>query len=168
MGLSNLFCLQLLADASLIERMKGLDIEHIPDPVQRKVKMEIKSNDQFDPDIVAGIQKSARNIVAWVRAVADFTDIAKEIDAKKSVVNELTAQFDKANQALEAKQAELNKVQKKVDDLEAELKDNINKNQKTMNEIDLTGKRLERAKDLIQGLADEKVKYIYRILRIMF
>ena len=57
-----------------------MDYEHIPENIQRKVKMEIKSNDQFEPDIVAGIQKSAKNIVTWVKAVADFTDIAKEIN----------------------------------------------------------------------------------------
>ena len=60
--------------------MKTMDYEHIPENIQRKVKMEIKSNDQFEPDIVAGIQKSAKNIVTWVKAVADFTDIAKEIN----------------------------------------------------------------------------------------
>jgi len=155
---------KLHADAGLIDKMKTMDYEHIPENIQRKVKMEIKSNDQFEPDIVAGIQKSAKNIVTWVKAVADFTDIAKEINQKKSYVEEMSAKLDKANAALETKQAELNKVQKKVDDLEAELNDNIKKNEKTVKDIDLTGKRLERAQDLITGLADEKDRWAEKVV----
>ena len=78
----------------------------------------------------------------------------------------MSAKLDKANAALETKQAELNKVQKKVDDLEAELNDNIKKNEKTVKDIDLTGKRLERAQDLITGLADEKVRDLYDCGRV--
>ena len=63
-------------------------------------------------------------IFFFYRAVANFTDVNKQIQAKKSVVEKMNAELDKANKELSFKQEELKKVEDKVGKLEKEYNDN--------------------------------------------
>ena len=150
---------KMLADASLLNKMQTMDYDHVPLPIQKKIKAKIASNENFKPEIVANIQAAAKSIVSWVRAVADFTDIANQVEAKSKNVAEMTAQLHDANEALRVKQEQLAVVQKKVDDLETQLRENIQEKERLDNEIQLTQERLVRAGELTQGLADEQVRW---------
>lgn len=150
---------RMLADASLLNKMQNMDYDHVPLPIQKKIKAKIQSNENFKPEIVANIQAAAKSIVSWVRAVSDFTDIANQVEAKSKNVAEMSAQLHDANEALRVKQEQLAVVQKKVDDLETQLRDNIKEKERLDNEIQLTQERLVRAGELTQGLADEQVRW---------
>ncbi len=150
---------RMLADASLLNKMQNMDYDHVPLNIQKKVKQKIQSNENFKPEVVANIQAAAKSIVSWVRAVSDFTEIANQVEVKSKNVNEMSAQLHDANEALRVKQEQLAVVQKKVDDLETQLRDNIKEKERLDNEIQLTQERLIRAGELTQGLADEQIRW---------
>lgn len=150
----------MLADASLISKMQTMDYDHVPEDIQRKIKKKLSTNAEFTPEIVASKQAAAKSIAKWVRAVADYTDIAKEVESKQKYVNEMSGQLNAALTALKSKQDELAIVMKKVTDLETQLHDSIKEKDRLEREKQLTEERLERAGKLTTGLADEQVRNI--------
>ena len=147
----------MLADASLIGKMLGLDYDHIPEDIQKKIKKKLQSNPEFTIDNVASKQSSAKSIAKWIKAVSDYTDIAKEVESKSKYVSEMSGQLNQAMTALKSKQDELAIVMKKVTDLETTLHDSIKEKDRLEHEKQLTEDRLERAGKLTTGLADEQV-----------
>lgn len=148
----------MLADASLITKMQSMDYDHIPEDIQRKIKKKLASNPEFTPEVVASKQAAAKSIAKWVRAVSDYTEIAKEVESKSKYVAEMSGQLNEAMTALKSKQSELAIVMKKVTDLETQLHDSIKEKDRLEHEKQLTEERLDRAGKLTTGLADEQVK----------
>jgi len=56
--------------------------------------------------------------------VSDFTEVNKDIEKKKALVDAMNSELEKANAILKVKQDELALVVKKVSDLEALYADN--------------------------------------------
>ena len=155
----------MLADAGLITKMLGLDYDHIPEDIQKKVKKKLQGNPEFTLDNVAAKQSSAKSVAKWVKAVSDYTDIAKEIEIKSKYVNEMSAQLNGAMTQLKSKQDELAVVIKKVTDLETQLHDSIKEKDRLEHEKQLTEDRLDRAGKLTTGLADEQVTTLLKVYR---
>lgn len=109
---------KLLADPSFLSKMKGLDVSKMKPLTQNKIKAKIASNAGFIPAEVAKVSVAAKSICEWVRAVSEFTDVNNDVEKKKSQVEGMNAELDKANQLLSVKQNELASVVKKVTDLE--------------------------------------------------
>jgi len=147
----------MLADASLISRMKDVDPDRIPEDVQRKIKKKLASNAEFTEDKVATKQAAARSIAIWVHAVSECTEKSQEVASKQKYVNEMSAQLDSALSALKVKQDQMAVVVKKVTDLETQLHESIKEKERLENEKILTEERLDRAGKLTTGLADEQV-----------
>lgn len=74
----------------------------------------------------------------WVRAVANFTDINKEIEKKRTFVEEMNKELETANVLLQKKRSELNIIIKKVTELEAEYHKNKQEKDRLDEEIRLT------------------------------
>lgn len=149
----------MLADASLITKMQNMDYDHIAEDIQRKVKKKLASNPEFTPEIVGSKQGSAKSIAKWVKAVSEYTEIAKEVESKQKYVNETSGQLNAAMSQLKSKQDELAIVMKKVTDLETQLHDSIKEKERLEHEKQLTEDRLDRAGKLTTGLADEQVRW---------
>lgn len=49
------------------------------------------------------INFSAKSMCEWVRAVSDFTEVNKDIEKKKSLVESMNQELDKANEILKVK-----------------------------------------------------------------
>ena len=150
---------KMLADASLISRMKEVDPDRISEDVQKKAKKKFAANPDFTPDEVAKKQGSAKSIAKWVKAVVECTDIAKEVSTKQKYVNEMSGKLEGALSALKVKQDQLAVVVKKVTDLENQLHESIKEKDRLENEKILTEERLDRAGKLTTGLADEQIRW---------
>lgn len=46
---------------------------------------------------------AAKSMCEWVRAVSEFTEVNKDIEKKKSQVDAMNVELDKANQTLQKK-----------------------------------------------------------------
>ncbi|EGR30170.1 hypothetical protein IMG5_139330 [Ichthyophthirius multifiliis] len=150
---------KLLADPNLVSKMKNLDVYNITPKVEKNIKAKIASNENFNPTKLATVQAAAKAICEWVIAVANFTEVNKLIQAKKSVVDKMNVELDKANKELAIKQGELMKVEEKVGKLEREYNENKQEKDRLDQDIQKTADRLVRAEELTVGLADEQVRW---------
>ncbi|EGR31243.1 hypothetical protein IMG5_115030 [Ichthyophthirius multifiliis] len=150
---------KLLADPNLVSRMKNLDVYSISPKVEKNIKNKIASNENFNPQKLASIQAAAKAICEWVLAVANFTDVNKQINSKKAIVEKMNNELQKANKELNIKQSELRKVEEKVGKLEKEYNDNKQEKDRLDKDIQTIGDRLIRAEELSTGLADEQIRW---------
>ncbi len=147
----------MLADASLISKMKDVNPEAIADEISKKLKKKLIANAEFTEEKVATKQASARSIATWVHAVSECTEKSSEVASKQKYVNEMSGQLNSALSALKIKQDQMAIAVKKVTDLETQLHDSIKEKDRLENEKILTEERLDRAGKLTTGLADEQV-----------
>lgn len=87
----------MLADPSLVSRMKNLDVYGIKEKTEVTIKKKLKSNPDFVPSKVEKVSVAAKAICEWVTAVSSFTDVNKMINKKKETVNKLDAEYQSAN-----------------------------------------------------------------------
>jgi dynein heavy chain len=80
--------------------MKGLDVNSIKPKVEINIKRKLADNPDFVPTKVEKVSVAAKAICEWVRAVANFTDVSKQINAKKEIVSRMNAELEKANAEL--------------------------------------------------------------------
>ena len=73
----------VLADASLLSKMKNLNCEKIKAEVIAKIKKRINANPNFIPSEVKAISVAAKSICEWVHAVSNFYDVFQEITKKR-------------------------------------------------------------------------------------
>lgn len=66
--------------------MKEYDVYSIKEKTEKYLKKKIESNPEFTPSIVEKKSVAAKAICEWVRGVADFTTVNKEIKEKKEKV----------------------------------------------------------------------------------
>jgi dynein heavy chain len=71
--------------------------------VQTKIKAKLATNPLFIPSEVQKINFAAKSMCEWVRAVSDFTEVNKDIEKKKSQVEAMNTELDKANSILKVK-----------------------------------------------------------------
>lgn len=74
---------------------------NIPANTQSAVKKKIKSNPDFTPNIIKSINFAAKSMCEWVRSVANFTDINKDIEKKKNLVESMNKELETANKDLQ-------------------------------------------------------------------
>jgi dynein heavy chain len=151
--------IQFLADPNFLSRMKNLNVYAISKPIQTKIKAKIESNPMFVPNEIKNISFAAKSMCEWVRAVASFTDVWKQIEKKKKYVEDKNAELDSALAKLKIKQDELNAVVSKVNELEESFNKNKREKEKIDNDIQMTEQRLQNASQLTEGLADEEVRW---------
>ena len=128
--------------------MKNLNVYKIPATTQTKIKPKIASNPSFFPNEIKSISFAAKSMCEWVRAVASFTDINKEIEKKKAFVEQMNNELSIANKQLQTKREELSAIVKKVEELESEYQSSKQEKDRLNNEIRLTQSRLLNAEEL--------------------
>lgn len=83
--------------------MKEYDVFNLKESVEKKVKKKIAGNPEFVPEIVEKKSLAAKSICLWVRGVADFADVNKEINDKKGKVAKMDIELGEANKLLAVK-----------------------------------------------------------------
>lgn len=83
----------------------------------------------------------------------------KQIEPLRENLENMNAEFSKADEELKAKQDVLNKELSKVEELKKSIQIGKQNKDRLDKEIDLTQLRLERAEKLTVGLADEHKRW---------
>lgn len=125
----------VLSDAGLLGKLKNLKGENITPKTKEKIKKKIADNPLFIPSEMKAINLAAKSLCEWVHAVSSFTDIFKDIQDKQSACKKMDLELASANSALAVKQAELDKVIKKVQQLEKSYNDSKQEKDNLDNEI---------------------------------
>ncbi|XP_026194572.1 dynein heavy chain 6, axonemal [Cyclospora cayetanensis] len=130
-------CRKVLSDTGFLNRLMAFDKDHIPGATLKKLEKIVQRAD-FTPEVVGKQSVAAMSLCMWVLAINKYAKISKEVEPKRMKVEELN---------------------KKVDEMELELQQQIREKESLEQETRLCQTRLQRASFLTKGLAEEAVRW---------
>ncbi|KAA6360270.1 MAG: putative dynein heavy chain, partial [Streblomastix strix] len=144
-----------LMNAEFLGKLEDYDKDSLDEKMKVKLRANYINSPKFQPEVVESVSKAAKSLCAWVRALFDYSEVAKEVAPKRAKVKESMTKLAQMNEALSAKKAELREVQDKLAQLKAKYDASVSKKAKIESEIEATRVKLDRAEKLLSGLSDE-------------
>lgn len=144
-------------DKFLID-LKTYDKDNIPETCRKEVQVYVKDKG-FDPELVKSQSQAAAGLCSWVINILKYYEVFCDVAPKRMALN-------KANAELQAAKDKLNAVEKKVSDLQAQLKiltDEFDAaaaaKAKCEQEAQQTAYTINLANRLVGGLSSEKIRW---------
>lgn len=150
---------KMLSDGHFLQSLKSYDKDNIDSVIIGKIRKTYIPNPDFVPDVVKNSSSAAEGLCKWVRALDKYEVVAKVVGPKKESLAKAEAELAVEMTKLESKRAELKEVEDKMAKLEAKLTEMTNKKADLEKQVDLCGKKLIRAEQLIGGLGGEKDRW---------
>ncbi|CAH0557250.1 unnamed protein product [Brassicogethes aeneus] len=151
--------IKVLGDMKFLENLLNFDKDNIPPKIMDKLKKDIFTDENFDPDKVKVASTAAEGLCKWVIAISKYDKVAKVVAPKKQALAAAEGLYNTAMAALEVKRAQLREAREKVATLEAILEGENKKFQALTDEVNLCQLKLQRAEELIGGLGGEKTRW---------
>ncbi|CBZ27922.1 putative dynein heavy chain [Leishmania mexicana MHOM/GT/2001/U1103] len=124
-------------------------------------------NPDFQPEEVAKSSKACKSLAMWVLAMNNYYEVVKVVAPKRARLAEAEGKVAVATQALEAARSRLRSIEEKLATLQSEMKENVLKKHQLEEDIDLTTVRLERAEQLMNGLASEQSRWVQAVAKLV-
>ncbi|KAJ3049383.1 Dynein heavy chain 7, axonemal [Rhizophlyctis rosea] len=150
---------KLLGDSHFLQGLKEYDKDNIDPTVIAKIRKTYIPNPDFDPNIVKNSSSAAEGLCKWCRALDKYEVVAKVVGPKKEALAKAEGELAVEMEKLNAKRAELKEVEDKMTALEDNFKAMTAKKADLEAQVDLCGKKLDRAEKLIGGLGGEKDRW---------
>ncbi|XP_015752501.1 PREDICTED: dynein heavy chain 12, axonemal-like [Acropora digitifera] len=150
---------KLLGDMNFLNNLKEYDKDNIATHIMAKIRKEYIPNPDFDPQKVRTASSAAEGLCKWVQAMEIYDRVAKVVAPKKARLAEAETSLAETMEILNAKRQELNEVEEKLANLKLSFAEMTEKKQQLEFQVELCGKKLERAEKLIGGLGGEKDRW---------
>jgi dynein heavy chain len=141
-----------------LNSLKTYDKDNIPEMCRKEVQVYVK-DPTFEPDLVKSQSQAAAGLCSWVINILKYYEVYCDVAPKRMALN-------KANAELQAAKDKLAAVEKKVTDLQAQLKTltdefNVASEAKAKCERDAqqTAYTIQLANRLVGGLSSEKIRW---------
>ncbi|XP_026203417.1 dynein heavy chain 1, axonemal [Anabas testudineus] len=149
----------LLQDpGKFLESLFKYDKDNIPDNVISLVQPYI-DNEEFQPASIAKVSKACTSICQWVRAMHVYHFVAKAVKPKRQALQEAQEDLAATQRVLDDAKEKLAAVESGIATLQTKYQDCLAKKDELDSKYQLCETRLVRAGKLINGLADEKVRW---------
>ncbi|XP_076467002.1 dynein axonemal heavy chain 1-like [Babylonia areolata] len=150
----------LLQDpGKFLDSLLHYDKDNIPDDVIKKIQPYI-DNDNFTPPAIAKVSKACTSICEWVRAMHTYYFVAKAVAPKRAALKMAQGELEDTQKVLWDAMKTLKEVEDGVAKLQENYKACVKKKKTLENKCKQCEQRLIRADKLINGLADEKNRWI--------
>ncbi|KAJ6667676.1 hypothetical protein lerEdw1_015997 [Lerista edwardsae] len=149
----------LLQDpGKFLESLFKYDKDNIADVVIKSIQPYIDS-DEFQPTAIAKVSKACTSICQWVRAMHKYHFVAKAVEPKRQALREAEEDLQATQKVLDEAKERLREVEEGIAQLQAKYKGTLATKEELEMKCDQCEQRLNRADKLINGLADEKVRW---------
>ncbi|XP_076826201.1 dynein axonemal heavy chain 1-like isoform X3 [Clavelina lepadiformis] len=149
----------LLQDpAKFLESLFKYDKDNISETSITKIQPYI-DNDDFMPAAIAKVSKACTSICQWVRAMHKYHHVAKSVAPKRAALAGAQAELASTQAILNEAKAKLDEVEQGIATLQEKYTQCLNKKEELETKCRLCEERLVRADKLINGLADEKIRW---------
>ena len=151
---------KLMSDLNVfIGRLMNYDKDNIKPKIIGTIRKHFVSDPAFTPASARKASKACEGMCKWVLAMDKYDKVAKVVAPKKVALKEAEEKLKIVMKALDGKKAELAEVEGDLQKLQDEF-DAANKEKERLEqEVDLCAKKLVRAKQLIDGLGGEKIRW---------
>ncbi|XP_014851660.1 PREDICTED: dynein heavy chain 1, axonemal [Poecilia mexicana] len=113
-------------------------------------------DEEFQPPALVKISVTCSSLCQWVRAMYDYHFVLKAVEPKWQVLKEAEEDLSAAQQVVSDGQKRLKEVEESIPPLEDKYQQCLAKQEKLVNEYELTEAHLVRAKELVEGLAEDE------------
>ncbi|XP_040273964.1 dynein heavy chain 6, axonemal [Bufo bufo] len=149
---------QLLGDSNFLKRLMEYDKENIKPQILLKLHKYI-SNPNFIPEKVEKVSKACRSMCMWVRAMDLYSRVVKEVEPKKQKLAAAQVELDATMATLREKQRKLKDVEEQIKQLQDQYDKSLGEKETLAKTMALTQARLNRAGKLTAALGDEQVRW---------
>lgn len=141
--------LRLLGDIRFLDGLLTFDKDNIPEKVILKIRKDILTNPNFDPDKIRNASMACEGLCKWVLALVEYDKVAKVVGPKKVALAQAKASYAYAMSGVQLKRAKLREVQEKVEALENKLAERQRDYDMMNEEVEACQMKLKRAEELI-------------------
>lgn len=151
--------LRILSDMKFLESLLTFDKDNIPERIMTKIRTDILTNPNFDPERIRFVSTACEGLCRWVFALSEYDKVAKIVAPKKKALAIAEADYAGAMEQLNLKRSQLQEVRDKVKELEELLSQRRAEYKAMTDEVDECEAKLRRAKELIGGLGGEYTRW---------
>ncbi|XP_038950112.1 dynein axonemal heavy chain 1 isoform X1 [Rattus norvegicus] len=141
-----------------LESLFKFDKDNIGEAVIKAIQPYI-DNEEFQPAAIAKVSKACTSICQWVRAMHKYHFVAKAVEPKRQALREAQDDLEVTQRILEEAKHHLREVEDGISTLQAKYRECVTKKEELEMKCEQCEQRLGRADKLINGLADEKVRW---------
>jgi len=143
---------------AFIAELQAYDKDKITDGLHKKIK-KFTNDPRFKPELIEKKSGAGKSLCMFVCAMDKYTEVSKIVAPKKLALAQAEKELEVAQNDLKGKQAALQLVRNKIH----ALQNNYKMSQQTLEDLnkqkETTEIQLGRAEKLVNGLADEAVRW---------
>ena len=147
----------MISFADKIEAEEEKNMEQRMDVIQKNY---LKKKEFNDLKIVEKLSGALVGVVQWITASELFYNVNKKVKPMKAQLAVAQGDLAQAQQELKVKRDALQKVDDRLNALQADLDEKKRRGQELKEQYEDTSSKLDRALKLVKGLAGEKVRYL--------
>jgi dynein heavy chain len=148
----------LLTGTDFLQRLFDYDKDNIPNSLVRKVKPYL-AKPEFEPKAMQRSSTAGYGISVWVRAIIQYDIAAKIVGPKKAASAKATAEYEVIMEGVQEKEKELKVINDKLSALEEKQQAAQSRKEQLEKDVEMTGIKISRAKQLVDGLGGEKKRW---------
>jgi dynein heavy chain len=150
---------KMLGEKDFITSLKTYDKDNINPKIIKAMNVDYMTQDNFNVVAAKKASNAAAGLCSWGLAMVTYDKVAKVVGPKREALKAAEAQLEVTMAGLNAKKAALKEVEDKLGALETQLSDAKKEKEDLEFQVDLCGKKLVRAEELITGLGGEKTRW---------
>ena len=149
----------VLSDSNLKSWLFNYDKDHIKDKTINQINTFLEMKELKDTDKVISAHRACGQLLSWVKAISGYHKVSQEIQPLRDALKEAKKSATLAQQSQDAAQSELDKVERRIAALQADLDGTIAKQVSLEKQQQECKVKLERAAKLLGGLSGEKSRW---------
>jgi len=122
---------------------------------------------EFNPDKIVQKSVAAAGLCAWIINIHRYHQVFLIVGPKQKALQDSQEELQEAQNRLEFLKAKIKNLEVKLSEIQAEFENAIAEKQKCQNEADKTAFTLDLAHRLINGLANENVRWKQSVKRFV-
>ncbi|KAL0236923.1 hypothetical protein PCE1_000320 [Barthelona sp. PCE] len=151
-------CRVHLANTHLLHELTHYPKENITDKMLKKLQ-KVTAHENFDVDKLALVSQPVAILADWILCMQEFAKVYRVVAPKKQALNRAINELEIKRAMLSDAQAKLANLKKQIQDLDDEYQGAMSVKEKLETEAKLTELKLDRAASIVNGLADERIRW---------
>lgn len=149
---------RILGEQDFLRSLKEYDKDHISEKTLKKIASYTSQAD-FDPERVESVSLAARSLCLWVIAIENYGKLWRIVGPKKARLEDAMASLKRKQDEVAKLTAQLDALKEMLNALNEEYLEKTREMDELKSKADGLRLKLERAGMLVDGLAEEKLRW---------
>jgi len=150
----------MLSDVGLLRALQEYKKDEMKERQIKKIRELLnREKEVFEGEKMKSVSKAGFGLLQWVAAMVKYFDVAKGVEPKRKLVNELQNKKEQAEENLRRINQELKDLGESLERLTEDEKKQSATLKQLKEDADLMTKRLNAASQLIEGLGSERERW---------